>query len=107
MKRSLLKEEGRISIQKPATDAVLDNLLKSMYDSSIKLQDIQDQYPSPLARVAVMGMSSDVSEMLKRFRKISSALKTGSDERIKTAMMEANLRKLIGQLITEELKRKK
>lgn len=103
MKKQLKEVEGKIAIQKPATDAALDSLLKSVYDSAVKLQDIQDQYPSPIARAAVMGMSADVAELLKRLRKISSALKTGDDEKVKVAMAEAKLRKLIGQLITEEL----
>jgi hypothetical protein len=51
-------------------------------------------------------MSADVSKMLMKFRKISSAIKSGDDKRIEKSIEEAKIRSLIAELIAEELKKR-
>ena len=103
MKRRKLREE-RSAIVSPASNIALDNLIKSMYDAAMKLQEIQTSFPTPISRAAILGMSADVSKMLVRFRKIASALKTGDDGRIEKTIEESKIRNLIAELIVEELK---
>ncbi len=97
-----------IAIVSPASNITLDNLIKSMYTAAIKLQELQNPKKSHLFNAAVMGMSADISKMLTRFRKITSALKTGDDVRIEKTMAldEGYLRELISSLVTEELDRR-
>jgi len=104
MKRRNLHEKSGVLIS-PAANIVLDNLVKSMYDAAVKLQEIQTSFPTPISRAAILGMSADVSKMLMRFRKISSAIKTGDDNRIEKSVEEAKIRSLIATLIVEELKK--
>ena len=85
----------------------LNDVLKVMYNSAIELQEIQGDFSGTFSRVALMGMSADISELLKRFRKITAAIKTGDDERVKIALGEARLRSLINELIFEQISKKK
>lgn len=103
--RGNLHEKSGVLIS-PAANIVLDNLVKSMYDAAVKLQEIQTSFPTPISRAAILGMSADVSKMLMRFRKISSAIKTGDDNRIEKSVEEAKIRSLIATLIVEELKKR-
>ena len=84
---------------------VLEDLILSMYKSVTKLQEIQTSFPSPISRSAILGMSADISKMLMRFRKITSAIKTGDDKRIEKSIEETRLRSLVSELIVEELKK--
>ena len=36
----------------PAVNIALDNLVKSMYDAAMKLQEIQTSFPTPISRAA-------------------------------------------------------
>ncbi len=90
----------------PAVNIALDNLVKSMYDAAMKLQEIQTSFPTPISRAAILGMSADVSKMLTRFRKISSAIKSGDDGRIEKSIEETKIRSLVAELIAEELKKR-
>jgi len=87
------------------SNVVLDDLILSMYKSVTKLQEIQTSFPSPISRSAILGMSADISKMLMRFRKITSAIKTGDDKRIEKSIEETRLRSLVSELIVEELKK--
>ena len=87
------------------SNVVLDDLILSMYNSVTKLQEIQTSFPSPISRSAILGMSADISKMLMRFRKITSAIKTGDDKRIEKSIEETRLRSLVSELIVEELKK--
>ena len=87
------------------SNVVLDDLILSMYKSATKLQEIQTSFPSPISRSAILGMSADISKMLMRFRKITSAIKTGDDKRIEKSIEETRLRSLVSELIVEELKK--
>ena len=87
------------------SNVVLDDLILSMYKSVTKLQEIQTSFPSPISRSAILGMSADISKMLMRFRKITSAIKTGDDKRIDKSIEETRLRSLVSELIVEELKK--
>jgi len=89
----------------PAANIALDNLVKSMYDAAMKLQEIQTSFPTSISRAAILGMSADISKMLMRFRKISSAIKSGDDTRIEKSIEEAKIRSLVAELIAEELKK--
>jgi len=88
------------------SNVVLDDLILSMYKSVTKLQEIQTSFPSPISRSAILGMSADISKMLMRFRKITSAIKTGDDKRIEKSIEETRLRSLVSELIIEELKKR-
>lgn len=88
------------------SNVVLDDLILSMYKSATKLQEIQTSFPSPISRSAILGMSADISKMLMRFRKITSAIKTGDDKRIEKSIEETRLRSLVSELIVEELKKR-
>ena len=88
------------------SNVVLDDLILSMYKSVTKLQEIQTSFPSPISRSAILGMSADISKMLMRFRKITSAIKTGDDKRIEKSIEETRLRSLVSELIVEELKKR-
>lgn len=105
MKRHKLHEKTGASIA-PSTSIALDNLVKSMYDAAMKLQEIQQSFPTPISRAAILGMSADISKMLMRFRKISSAIKSGDDTRIEKSIEEAKIRSLVSELILEELKKR-
>ena len=87
------------------SNVVLDDLILSMYKSVTKLQEIQTSFPSPISRSAILGMSADISKMLMRFRKITSAIKTGDDKRIEKSIEETRFRSLVSELIVEELKK--
>lgn len=104
VKTKRIREE--VAIVSPATNVVLDNLVKSMYDAAMKLQEIQSSFSTPVSRAAVLGMSADISKMLMRFRKITSAIKTGDDKRIEKSIEESKLRNLIAELIAEELNKR-
>lgn len=104
MKKSKIHERTG-TIVSPTTNMVLDNLISTMYEAAMKLQEIQTSFPTPISKAAVLGMSADISSMLTRFRKISSAIKTGDDKRIEKSIAEARLRSLVAELIAEELKR--
>jgi hypothetical protein len=88
------------------SNVALDDLILSMYKSVTKLQEIQTSFPSPISRSAILGMSADISKMLMRFRKITSAIKTGDDKRIEKSIEETRLRSLVSELIVEELKKR-
>ena len=87
------------------SNTTLDELILSMYKSAIKLQEIQTSFSSPISRSAILGMSADMSKMLMRFRKITSAIKTGDDKRIEKSIEETRFRSLVSELIVEELKK--
>lgn len=103
MKKKLLEVE--LAQVSPASTIVLNDLIQSMYKAAMKLQEIQTSYPTPISRAAILGMSADISAMLVRFRKIAGALKSGDDKKIEKSIAEARLRKIISDIIAEELKR--
>lgn len=105
MKRRKLHERTGVEVA-PAANIALDNLVKSMYNAAMKLQEIQTSFPTPISRAAILGMSADISKMLMRFRKISSAIKSGDDTRIEKSIEEAKIRSLVSELIAEELKKR-
>lgn len=102
-------KDGMTLIEQVSIDSshklALDNVIKTMYVSAIDLQEIQNKFQGKFTRAAVMAMSADISDMLMRFRKLSSAIKSGNEETVKLAMAESKLRKLIHQLIVEEFER--
>jgi hypothetical protein len=104
MKKKVL-EEYAVALESDEK-IVLDGLLQSMYSAATQLQGLQGKEHSSLFNAALMGMSADVSQMLTRFRKITSALKTGDDKRIEKTMSESRLRELISSLIAEEIRRR-
>jgi argininosuccinate synthase len=105
MKQRKLHEKTGAAVA-PEAHMALDNVVKSMYGAAMKLQEIQTSFPTPISRAAILGMSADVSKMLMKFRKISSAIKSGDDKRIEKSIEEAKIRSLVAELIAEELKKR-
>jgi len=97
-------QEAAPAMVTSASSIALDDLISSMYKSAIKLQEIQTSFPTPISRAAILGMSADISKMLTRFRKIANAIKSGNDKKIEKSIEEAKLRRLVAELIVEELK---
>jgi len=104
VKTKRIREE--VAIVSPASNIALDNLIKSMYEAAMKLQEIQTSFSTPISRAAILGMSADISAMLVRFRKLASAIKSGDDKRIEKSIAETRLRKLVSDMIVEELNRR-
>ena len=93
----IVKEDIAIGVKN------VDSILQIMTTAVNDLQKSQNEFPGKFSRIALMGMSADVSDLLKRFRKIAGALKSGNDEKVEIAISENKIRKLIGEIIKEEL----
>jgi hypothetical protein len=104
-----MKSRKQKSLNENETVATsLENVLKVMYDSAIDLQEMQSDFKGPIARIAVMGMSADISKLLGRFRNIARAIKTGDEANIAKVIQQESkklrLRKIINEFIVDELK---
>lgn len=82
-----------------------------MYNSVIDLQKIQDEFKGPIARIAITGMSADISKLLTRFRKITASIKSGNEANLTKVIQQESkqslLKKVINEFIIEELNRQK
>ena len=127
MKKKLIKENAE-EVEKAISDAkksLKAALMAPLTKLAMDLQKLQSGIDGRYAKVAVMGMSADISQLLTdirkdpvsasqevphvmaRVEKISSAIKSGDEKAIEAAMSESTVRKLLRSLILEEIKAQK